>query len=155
MSIYPHAMLRFPLKLSYVPDEKCPSLHVPVGMQKIGCPQSDFMLRNCVLCSVNTPLLHTLFLSPLCPLLHLSISYFLSLSSFLSFPTFLSLSSLSPFCYLFPFSFLRCLSFLFSLTFFFPLHRLFPSYSTYRYFIYFFNPLTNKADRHKSRAPSN
>ena len=53
MSIKPHAKLRFPLMLSFVHDKKCPSLCVPVGMQKIGCPHSDLMLRNCVLCPLR------------------------------------------------------------------------------------------------------
>ena len=44
-----HAKLRFTLMLPLVHDKKCPSLCVPVGMQKIGCPQSDLMLRNYVI----------------------------------------------------------------------------------------------------------
>ena len=45
----PHAKLRFPLILSLVHVENYPSLCLPVGMQKIGRPQSDVMVRNCVI----------------------------------------------------------------------------------------------------------
>ena len=51
MKMRPHAKLRFPLILSLLHDENCPSLCLPAGMQKTGCPQSDVMVRNCVICS--------------------------------------------------------------------------------------------------------